>query len=367
MTSPLIAKVLFLDSMVYMHYKPIEDVDWLAEASADQVTIVVPRVTLKELDKHKNTHSSTRIRDRVAGILKRLEKYLPAGFDLRPRVSIRRYQKLATNAELEAKGLNADWADDVLIGTALLYRSEHPEAEVVLVTQDTGPRLTALDHNLTVLKLPESLRLPADPDRLQKENEELRQQILKQQKAGPELRLAFTGHDQNFIEVVLDATIPPSTEASRRALAEMEAKYPRVSHSESKGDSYLVPPPEEYTRYNRERENYISGYEKYLAEKWLLHLFIPDGVTVHERDSSSRTPGEPTPPRPVRTAGQIMADQMRSGMGAISESVSGFADPFSRPESSGLTIKRTNSYEDGAHRDAEARLLCADSARSYRV
>lgn len=169
MTSPQIAKVLFLDSMVYMHYKPIEDVDWLAEASADQVTIVVPRVTLKELDKHKNTHSSARIRERVGGVLKRLEKYLPAGFDLRPSVSIRRYQKLATNAELEAKGLNADWSDDVLIGTALLYRSEHPEAEVVLVTQDTGPRLTALDHDLTVLRLPDSLRLPADPDPIQRE------------------------------------------------------------------------------------------------------------------------------------------------------------------------------------------------------
>src|SRR6266550_1517686 len=378
MTHPQVAKVLFLDSMVYTHYKPIEDVDWLVAVGAEKVTIVVPRVTLKELDKHKNTHPSAKIRDRVAGVLKRLEKYLPGGADLRPGVNISRYQRHPSDSELAERGLNAIWSDDVLIGTILLYRAEHPDAEVMLVTQDTGPKLTALDHDLKVLALPENLRLPAEQDPIQKENEQLRQMILKQQGARPELHLAFTGHDQPYIEILLDAPNPFPADKAKQTLTEIAAKHPRVTPGESKVDAYILPRPEEHVRYNGERETYLIEYEKYLINKWNhenavrrslslsfslfnsgmrpaedidIHLYIPDGIIVHEREPSSRTPGEPTPPKPVRSAAQMMAERITGPVGLLGDMSFGSAStgPFVGPESSGLTIKRTNSYEVTTH------------------
>lgn len=380
MTSQRITKVLFLDSMAYIHYKPIEDIEWLQEAGAEQVTIVVPRVTLRELDKQKNTHQSPKIRERVGGVLQRLEKRLLKGAELRSGVNIVRYQKHPSDAELTAKGLNPGWSDDVLLGTILLYRTENPDVEIMLVTQDTYPRLAALDHNLVVLSLPDVLKLPAELDPVLKENEQLRQRILREQSSRPKLHLAFTGLDQAFIEILVDASIPFSPEKGKQIVEEMAAKYPRVT-GPSNADPYLVPTPEEYARYNRDRESFLSDYERYLVKKWDhedaarrsvslslslfntgtrpaedidIHLHIPDGPLVHDREPSSRTPGEPTPPKSPRNTAQMMAEQMSGGMGLLGDVMSratGYSTASLGSLSSGLTIKRTNSYEVTAHID----------------
>lgn len=42
---------VFLDTMVYLHFVPLEQIDLCGVLGADRVTILVPRVTLKELEK----------------------------------------------------------------------------------------------------------------------------------------------------------------------------------------------------------------------------------------------------------------------------------------------------------------------------
>ena len=36
-------RTLFLDTMVYLHYKPLDQIDWPSVVDADRVSIVAPR------------------------------------------------------------------------------------------------------------------------------------------------------------------------------------------------------------------------------------------------------------------------------------------------------------------------------------
>lgn len=66
-------KVLFLDTNIYLHCRLVEEINWPQPVGADSVEIVVPRVTLHELDKQKNINASSKIRERVRSVLQKLE------------------------------------------------------------------------------------------------------------------------------------------------------------------------------------------------------------------------------------------------------------------------------------------------------
>jgi hypothetical protein len=53
----------FLDTMIYLHYRPVAEIDWQRVLDTARVDILVPRITVRELDRHKNTHASSRIHE----------------------------------------------------------------------------------------------------------------------------------------------------------------------------------------------------------------------------------------------------------------------------------------------------------------
>ncbi|KPJ72399.1 MAG: hypothetical protein AMS14_07805 [Planctomycetes bacterium DG_20] len=58
---------VFLDTMILLHYRPLDELDLPRIVGTDQVVVVVPRITLRELDRHKNIHTSRRVRRSVDG------------------------------------------------------------------------------------------------------------------------------------------------------------------------------------------------------------------------------------------------------------------------------------------------------------
>ncbi len=39
--------IIFLDTMIYLHYQSIEEVDFLGEFDVEALTIIVPRITIR--------------------------------------------------------------------------------------------------------------------------------------------------------------------------------------------------------------------------------------------------------------------------------------------------------------------------------
>ncbi len=379
----------FIDSMVYLHYRSIEHIDLAAVLGVKTVSLIIPRITLRELDKHKNTHRSGKIRDRARKVLQKIERWT-AGEEVRPGVSAE-FLPVTPSVDYAKLGLNPDWNDDVLIATVFQYKASHPDEVVILVTQDSGPRMTASHLGLNAVELPPEYRLPIEPDPLEAENRELARTIEKLQNALPRLIVCFAGSDEPESHARFFLRPPPGSMEDQiaRKLDELRAKLPKqhppeaippkekssmsVLQSQLVALSHIDPiAPEEYERYNQGVDTYLNAYGQYMRDTWELqaatrrsirfeieirntgtapagdvdvHLHFPDGFRLFSEDDLGEIPKEPRPPRRPRTRMQMMMDSI----GRIPTfdfprpSLPGFEMPTS------FKIKRTGSYDVTDH------------------
>ena len=109
---------IFVDANVYLHYRSIEEIDLPAILGAENVTVVIPRITLKELDKENSTHPSRKIRDRAHRALKKIEEWTSGKGEVRCGVLAEFYPKIPT-LDYEGYGLSSVWNDDVLLAVTV--------------------------------------------------------------------------------------------------------------------------------------------------------------------------------------------------------------------------------------------------------
>lgn len=291
-------KHIFLDTMMYMHFRPVQEVDWAGILEADEVTLVVPRITVTELDKHKNTHVSRVVRDRIKRFLTQLDDWAKEECPtLRSNIRIK-YLPLPPTINMQELGLERTSNDDVLVATILDYRSK-TGANVLLISYDATPRLTASHLGVDVMAAPENLRLPEELTPLEKENQELKRQVQKLSTALPVLAAQFVGHkgrteplkfrlpqpipfpEKDISETMASIrskyrhySVPrPSqpldriTRSSVRSIADMDAMELRQRVAAS-FRAVIGIEPEEYVRANRDIDAYVSRYEQYLRQHW---------------------------------------------------------------------------------------------------
>jgi hypothetical protein len=150
-----------LDTNVYLHFRPIGEIDWLAQLGQPAVRLLLPIAVLGELDNQKNG-GRARLRARAA---KRLASFrgLLAGrgrgrgpADLRQGVSL----EVVLDPPGHVPCPNTD-EEVMIVAQRLADRRGGP---VLLVTGDLSMQLRAEARGLTVVELPDDLRLPLDAD-----------------------------------------------------------------------------------------------------------------------------------------------------------------------------------------------------------
>lgn len=378
--------------MVFLHYRSLNELDLVDLLGPPPHTILVPRITLRELDKHKNTHSSSRIRERARKMLKKIERWA-AGEEIRPGVSMEFMAGIPT-VDYQKLGLNPDWSDDVLIASVLQYKTDHPdEASVTLVTQDSGPRITASELGVHVLELPEGCKLPAEPDPLEAENRELLRTISALQNALPKLTISFAGSEEPEHHVSFLLPTPPDSMEHEiaRKIEEIKTKLPKqhppqaappnpkspasLMLTQLAGLNYIDPiPADEYYRYNQGVDEYLRSYECYMSDTWEIQvatrrsirfeieirntgtspaedvdvlLHFPDGFRLFSEEDRPAIPKEPRPPRKPRTRVQMMADSIRPIPSV--DLASTYLRDFRMPMPKSFSIERTESYDVRDH------------------
>ena len=380
---------VFFDTMIYLHYKSLDQLDFAGILGSGPHDVLVPRITLRELDKHKNTHKSSRVQDRARRVLQKLERWA-GGEEVRPGVCAE-FLPAIPAVEYAKLGLKPEWSDDVLVATVLQYKTDNPTESVALVTQDSGPRLTASHLGISVVELPEEYRLPSEPDPLEVENRELARTIATLQNALPKLNVSFAGSEDPERHARFTIEPPPSSmeEEIARKVEELKSNLPKqhppkatpptpnsslsTLQTQLAGLSYIDPiVPEEYERYNRDVDTYITRYEQYMRDTWELRaaarrtltftirisnvgtapaddvdifLHFPDGFRLFQQDHLPDCPDEPRPPRKPRSRMQMIADSI----GTIPRM--NFAVPcvpdFKMRTS--FSIERTRSYDVTDH------------------
>jgi hypothetical protein len=381
---------VFFDTMIYLHYRSIDELDLVAVLGPPPHTILVPRITLRELDKHKNTHSSSRLRERARKTLKKIERWA-AGEEIRPGVFMDFLAAMPT-VDYQRLGLNPEWNDDVLIASVLQYQTDHPDdTSVTLVTQDSGPRMTASQLGVQVVELPDDCKLPAEVDPLEAENRELLRTISTLQNALPKLIVSFAGSDEPEHHASFVLPAPPDSMENEiaRKIEELKAKLSKhhppqatppnpkspgsLLQAQLAGLSYMDPiPSEEYERYNQGTDDYLKSYEHYMRETWEVQaatrrsirfeieirntgtspakdvdvmLHFPDGFRLFSEEDLPSMPKEPRPPRKPRSRMQMMTDSI--GLIPHLDMIRPSLPDLQMPSS--FSIERTQSYDVRDH------------------
>jgi len=364
----------FLDTMIWLHFRPVEDVDPAALGwKPEHTTIVVPRVTIEELDKHKSQHRNSRVRQRARTVLQLIEKAGNAAIHLKNGLALE-VRLMPPSLQPEDLRLDSSRPDDRLV-TAVMACVESEGGEVILYTDDTTPRLLAKNLGLNARNFPEALRLAEEPDPVEKENRELRTELkrLRTHQADLTCQFGLPLPPGKLLEVSLKKILPLTGEHLTAALVKIDQEFP-VPHPLTRHPLYnplqigfagiSTPSPDEFARYDREvaayreqiqqylRDSYQHGVEseyattlsieitnsgKAPAEDVDLYLHFPDGCLVYEE-----MPDEPeAPAEPERPMSQF--ERLSKFTPSYVPSFSDLPDLGAMQRN--FSLRKTNSYE----------------------
>jgi hypothetical protein len=348
---------VFLDTNIYLHAKPVQDIPW-KDLLGEDVTILIPRITVQELDEQKDTNTKQTTRDRARKVLKQIETWT-SPTALRDGVTITYLHDEPSDLPT---GFRRDRNDDVLVATILYYQATRPNEHITLITNDTGPRLSAKHHGINAQPLLDDHLLPRTPDPIEQENQRLKQQLQDLQSAAPQLQVTLNG-EAKMLNVVPLATAPAALDdeeintkaaAARQELPwftpsgdpEPESNFRRVNGKlvfDLKRQVTWNPnsiSSVEYTRYDADCATYKEDYRNYLREQHqtqvrraqtfklavILHndggkpaediritLTFPKHVEITTHASSSG--GPPPKPTPPRSGAEMMNETIQRGFG----------------------------------------------------
>jgi predicted nucleic acid-binding protein len=385
------SKLIFLDSNVFLHYQDFDQINWLEIAQADDITIVIPPVSIRELNKVKETHPRARLRKRAGNILKKLSGLFASGpqSQLRDGVIVQ-FEDCDPLVDFASYNLNREVQDDHLIASIIMYRDERPSSEIALFTSDVGLTMMAKArrHRITAISLPDNLKLAEELDLEQERIKELEREIQQLKLKTPQVSLAFEDSGQHAT-FVLPQPIELSNEEAENRLNEVKSRYPK--RGQASNPSYKLPEaytslaetlanlsksslftatPEDIDNYNSELDEFYLKHATHLQNEvrfenlkrrtikldiWLandgtapaedidIFLHFPDGISVVNEDDFPEPPDTPEPPSRPESAMYRLLDLNRS----ISLPYLGHIAPTPvrpPPNVSSPRIRRTNSY-----------------------
>lgn len=394
-------KIVFLDTNIYLHYQDIEQIDWLKVLQADSVNIIVPPITIRELNKHNDYHPNKRIKKRAGVILKKLDNLFSQNSqaDLKSGVSIH-IDDREPEIDFGVYHLVREIQDDELIASIIMYQNEMPDMEIILATSDAGLTLLAKarKHGITTIKLADNLKLLPEPDPEQERIRELEQELLKIKLVKPQLSLTFMDGEQHA-KFIFPQPVELTSDQLETRQKEVEKKYPkREIQQKSEDESHLsdlitvkeltsmasedllnVISSEDIAKYNAELDKFYQEYARHVQEEisfqnlkrktikleiWLsndgtapaedidIYMHFPDGFNIR-RDDGFSPPRPPTPPSLPKTAmGKLLESmQLRTGISIAKDLIiprnpSPITPP---PNVSSPNIKRTRSYDVDVH------------------
>ncbi len=382
--------LLFIDTNVLLHFRRLEEIDWLDLSKCKEAVIVLCSVVVRELDRHKVNHPQNKFRKRAQEIIAALHpRHSRVDSDtLRSGV---RLEFIAEDPGLDfgAHNLQPELADDWLIASILDWKLKHPSDETKLVSADLGISIKAKAKGISTLEPLEADRLAEELDADEKRIKKLQEELAEIKNAQPDLKLCF-GDGQNVTRVKV---LSPTAFDANHFEVEMEqirANHPLYPLSEELKDTvkggYLsfikresftkLLPQEEILRYNASLETFYGEYEKYLravhehqnmerrtiqfevalenngsspAEDVDIHIHFPDGFQLFDTEDN-KIPEPPEQPDSPQKPGMFRLNIDSRTLAAITSSCPpSLRLPGPPSNVSPPSIRRSNSYDVNCH------------------
>lgn len=354
----------FLDTNILLEFETFDDVDWPKVLNAKQVCLVLAPVVISELDKHKTDYNNARRQKRARMLLPKITKLteIETIADRLPQVRRNVTLMVLPNEPLidwKAEHLDPSVNDDRLIASILEFSRQRLSENVLLLSDDSGPRFKAKSRSIPMQAPPDKLkRLVEPPSPEEVENRKLKQQIQELTKRTPTLKLGFYEHGQ-----IVDEIIRPMNAAwlwqtpEKYAQEEIAQKQENLVHIVAKANNTVQ--EDEVRKFTEEYEKYLTKLEPALKMTFIknfspycklqltvinkgsapaqgvgLHIAFPKGaslVTIANLDDEvtieDELPDEPPipewarPPVPEWIKNTLVSQSLLSNISMLSRSV----------------------------------------------
>ena len=192
---------LFPDTNVFIQCRPLEELDWSEWADFEEVHLIVCRTVQREIDRQK-TRGNDRVGQRARKINSMFRQIVETGYKViredGPPVKLILESSSVPSNELKDR-LDYSNPDDEIVGFLYQYKQQYPEADIRLLTHDTGPKMTARSLNLPFISVKDDWLLPPESNQVERENRWLKEEINRLRKAEPQFQVKCV--DDNDIEV----------------------------------------------------------------------------------------------------------------------------------------------------------------------
>lgn len=195
---------VFPDTNIFLHYRPIVELDWQAIAQGRSVRIQIAPVVTRELEERKTLHPLRRIRERAAAALRKLHEFLEQGVPCRVRdgVFVDFLVHEPSHEIAASKHLNFQLADDWLLATVLVFREAHPDITILLVTSDLPLIVKARHYGIDTAQPPSNQRLQDEPDAAEQKIKTLESELRQYRSRVPDLAMLFDdGQDHKTFQI----------------------------------------------------------------------------------------------------------------------------------------------------------------------
>lgn len=213
MTPDPLDLTVYVDTNCFIELRDLRDLPWKEIApSAKSIEIVVTRIVITELDRMKTDRSNDRRRNRSTKALKIIDAASDSG-DFRIELKsapVKVTLRICLHSNLpwgDFQGLDQSIADDHLVLCALIEDIPTPK---LLLSVDSGPRISAKTTMLSAIKPPESWMIPhggnAENERIKK----LERELAECRATKPEIAIDFLHQSEQVNLLTFTAlSVPP--------------------------------------------------------------------------------------------------------------------------------------------------------------
>ena len=181
----------FPDTNLFIQCRPLEELDWSEWTDFEEVHLIVCRTVQREIDQQKhrgNGRVAQRARKTSSIFRSIIEEDYRVIRGKSPQVKLVLESSSVPSPELKGR-LDYTKADDEIVGFLHQYKQQHPEADVRLLTHDTGPMMTARSLDLPFVKIQDAWLLPPESNEKERENRRLKEEVARLRKTEPEFQI----------------------------------------------------------------------------------------------------------------------------------------------------------------------------------
>jgi len=376
---------IFLDTNILLHFQSFETIPWNEIFEKEIITLCFAPIVIQELDQLKYL-ANGKIRKKAKIICNKIEKFRIENNNISSTLKVEIRITKPNKNTFKDNYLPMYDKDNELLATILEYKEKISD-EVVLVTNDTGPRLKAESLNIICAKISEKYFLTPEKSSLEKEILKLKLENEKLKNISPKLIVTFENGVHN-ISYDVEHSVHNLQGFTENRIDAIKRKYPQIEFTPQKEpktvdhpianamatylDAFSIynPKKEDYDKYNENLEKFYSQYEEYLTELYNykyqselninLTLFLlnegtapadnidvkltfPDGFEIMEKDEwknfEPTSPSIPSKPKSKNIMDSIITPSLNNLYNIHRP------NDFEPVNISDPTIKKTNSYD----------------------